>query len=270
MGCEAFDLAEFYRGVDRCYRETTGDGILRYLRDAAHRVSSTGDASDLAAVASELGSVLRVRGELEWAATLYEAAVTALEKTGAPALSRCNLAINLGDVYVAQGRPALAIEQFNRAESLLPQPESHPYELSAVFNNRAAAHRAAGNLVAARQDLRRASALLEQVPNSEGQRAVNAVNLTQILMSEGQLDAAKAEIDRALEAYRTLSGGRDIHRPHALATAAQIAYLTGQYAQASDYYGQAIEALEDKVGEAESACRLRAEKQKIDALLDAR
>lgn len=267
MGREAFDLAEFYRGVDRCYRQTTGDGVLRYLRDAAAKVVSTGDASALAAVASELGSVLRVRGELDAAQALYEAAAGALERTGAPALSRCNLAVNLGDVYVAQGNAAAAIAQFDAAERLLPNAEAHPYELSAICNNRAAAYRAAGDFARARQDLRHASSLLAQVPGSEGQRAVNAVNLAQILMCEGKLTEARAEIEGALDAYRTLSGGRDIHRPHALATAGQIAYLSGDYVSASDYLGQAIDALEDKVGEAQAAQRLRAEKDKVDAIL---
>lgn len=262
-----FDLHAFYREVDRRYREGSGDGVLRFLEDQLDRARASGDEDALVAVASELGSVLRVRGELARAEALYLEAIRILdERPQAPALSRVNLRINLGDVYVAWGRGETAVRLFDEAEGMLPCAESHPYQLSAICNNRSSAWRQLGRLAEARRDLRRASALLARVEGSEGERAVNGINLAQILLQEGRLEEADAEIAPVLKAYETLSGGRDIHRPNALAVAAQVAYLRGNYTRASELYGEAIAALSDKLGDSATVEALRRQKARVDRL----
>ena len=267
MTGEPFDLRTFYREVDRRYRESSGDGVLRFLEGELSRARASGDEDAIVAVASELGSVLRVRGELARAEALYLEAIRILDACPqAPALSRVNLRIHLGDVYVAWGRGTEAVCLFDEAEGLLPCAESHPYQLSAICNNRSSAWRLMGHLPEARRDLRRASALLERVADSEGERAVNGINLAQILLQEGRLEEADAEIAPVLVAYETLSGGRDIHRPNALAVAAQIAYLRGNYARSSALYSEAIHSLADKLGDSDTVRALRNMKARVDRL----
>lgn len=262
-----FDLPAFYREVDARYREQAGPEVLRFLVSVLARAQAAGDVLASSAVASELGSVLRVRGEFEAAAALYAAAIEALDRAeAADSRSRVNLRINLGDVYAAAGDAVRAIELFDEAEALLIEPAHHPYELSAILNNRSSAYRAQGRLDRARQDLRRAAELLDGVPNAEGNRAVNGINLAQILMEEGRLDEAEEVLVPVLAIYEHLTGGRDIHRPAALATAAQVARLRGEYALAGERYTEAIDALADKVGESEAVDRLRRERERVERL----
>lgn len=237
----------FYSELDRVYGEP-GSDVAGFLREALRRSRLADDDALEAASASELGSVLRLRGELDEAEGLYGEVLDALDRLGADACSRANALINLGDVYVAQGRGIAAVDAFDRAESLLGSAGEHPLELSAICNNRSSAYRSLGRLERARSELRRAGRLLEQVPGSEGRRATNAINLAQVLVDEGRLDEAEEVLSPALRAYRTLTGGRDVHRPHALATAARISYLRGRYAQAAVLLRQAADLLRDKIG----------------------
>lgn len=263
----SFDLQGFYREVDRAYGAADPVAVVHVLRDAIDGACVSSDPLALAAVASELGSVLRARGELELAEKLYLAALPAVDRAwDRSPLSRCTMRINLGDVYLAQGRGCDAVAAFDQAEVFLSRPEDHPYELSAICNNRASAYRLCGMLTEARRDLARAIAVLEGVPGTAGERAVHAVNLAQILTEEGKLDEAAAALEPALKAYETLSGGRDIHRPQAFAAAGRIAYLKGDYARCRDCYSNAIAAVEDKLGMAPIVQQLEAERDRADRL----
>lgn len=257
------DVSSFYAQLDGLYREE-GSDVGGYLRDRLRLARSQEDELGFAVVANELGSVLRVRGELEESEDLYDAVLAILRRHGAEDGQIATALLNLGDVYVAQGRFLVAIGTFDQAESLLGEDDI--YELSAVCNNRSSAYRGIGEFAQARQNLRRAAALLEGVPDSEGARAVNAINLAQILVDEGRLPEARDVIAPALVAYETLSAGRDIHRPNALATAGKISYLMGEYRASANLYENAWEILSQKLGESRTGTALRGEAQRIRRL----
>lgn len=264
---DAFDVPSFLREVNRRYREGSGEDVPAFLRGELARARSLGSEDGVIAVLNELGSVCRVRGELPEAEALYLETVALLDRrAGDVSLARATARINLGDVYVAWGRNIDAVRIFDEAEALISCPEKHPYELSAICNNRSAAWRGQGRLSEARRDLRRADALLDEVPGTQGERAVNGINLAEILLQEGRLDEAEATIRPVLLAYETLSGGRDIHRSCALATAARIAWLHGDYELASERYGGAVESLADKLGESATVAALRTEQARVDRL----
>ena len=257
------DLSAFYSDLDRLYGEP-GTDVKGFLREALRRARLAGDRSAEASVSNELGSVLRLRGDLHESEELYVEVLRMLDELSAEGAEVARALVNLGDVYVAQGRDVAAIDAFDRAEALLG--EGHPYEVSAICNNRSSAYRARGRFREARADLRRARRLLERVPNSEGRRATNAVNLAQVLTDEGRLEEAQEVIAGALETYETLGAGRDVHRPHALSTAARIAYLRGGYAAAAALYRKAAEVLRDKLGEAPNVRLLERRAGQMDAL----
>ncbi|MGN0076964.1 MAG: tetratricopeptide repeat protein [Parafannyhessea sp.] len=259
------ESSSLYRELDRLYGEPGAD-VEGFLREALRRARLAGDGSTCVAVANELGSVLRLRGDLSESEELYNEVLSELERLGAGDDERARALINLGDVYVAQGRHERAVESFDRAEALLGSGDDHPYEVSAICNNRSAALRGLGRFAEARRDLRRAGRLLESVPNSEGRRATNAINLAQVLIDEGRLDEAEEAIAPALEAYRTLSGGRDVHRPHALATAAKVAYLRGRYEEAEGLYRKAADVLRDKLGDSPNVRALEREAERMETL----
>lgn len=267
MGRGAFDLEAFYAAVDRLYREGRGDDVHRYLDGELAAARLSGDSLAISAVASELGGVERVRGNLPQAERLYDEALLAHRRLWKPnTASYANLLINKGDVLVAQGRYSAAIELFDYAESLLPDAPAADYQRSAICNNRSAAHRELGEYALARRDLRRAVALLDQVEGKDDKRAVTQVALAQILVKEGRLDEARREVDIALRVFETLLGGRDIHRPNAWACSAQIAYLKGDYQLAAKHMGCAVEALQDKVGDSQMVERLQKEYRRMQRL----
>ena len=250
-----FDVERFFQELDERYRHATGDELVDFLRAELARARMTGGRQAVAAVANELGSVLRVRGEFEESERMFLEVLDLAEENGA-VMARCNARINLGSVYVAWDKFEKAVEVLGEAEGLLP--DGHPYELSAICNNRSTALRMLGRFPEARRDLRRASELLEQVPGTEGERAVNGINIAQTYLSEGRVDDAEREMAPVLEAYETLTGGRDIHRPHALATAGDIACMRGDFERGAGFYRSAAEAMADKLGEdAPAVARLR-------------
>ncbi len=257
------ELGTFYSELDRLYGEPGAD-VEGFLREALRRARLVRDGRGIASVANELGSVLRLRGELHESEELYDEVLRMLEITGADDRDVARALVNLGDVYVAQGRNVSAIEAFDRAERMLGDGDA--LELSAICNNRSSAYRALGRFSDARADLRRAGRLLDAVPGSEGRRATNAINLAQVLTDEGRIGEAAEVIAAALVTYETLGGGRDVHRPHALATAARIAYLRGDYAAAEAHYLKAAEVLRDKLGDAPNADALERRAAEMHAL----
>lgn len=260
MDSRAFDIEGFLRDADRCYRELHGDEVVRFFEEALLRARACGSADAVIVVANEFGSVARTRGELGRARELYREALSLLERRPGevPARSRASLLLNYGDVCVAQGSFAEAVELFDAAEALLADEPECFYERSAICNNRSSAWRGLGRMADARRDLECAVDLLERVPGSAGARAVARVNLAQLLIDEGRLDAAERVLAPALEAFLTLSGGRDIHRPNAFAAAGQLRMLQGRYAEAAVCYREAARSLADKVGASENVERLRA------------
>lgn len=259
------ELGTFYSELDRLYGEPGAD-VEGFLREALRRARLVRDGRGVASVANELGSVLRLRGELHESEELYDEVLHALEATGADESDVARALVNLGDVYVAQGRNAAAVEAFDRAERMLGDGDANPLELSAICNNRSSAYRGLGRFSDARTDLRRAGRLLDGVPGTEGKRATNAINLAQVLTDEGRIEEAAEVIAAALVMYETLGGGRDVHRPHALATAARIAYLRGDYAAAEAHYLKAAEVLRDKLGDAPNADALERRAGEMRAL----
>lgn len=256
-----FDVDQFFKALDERYRHATGEQLVEFLRSELDRARLTGGKQAVAAVANELGSVLRVRGEFEESERMFREVCDLADENGA-VLARCNARINLGSVYVAWDKFEKAIEYLDAAEELLP--EGHPYEMSAICNNRSTALRMLKRFSEARQDLRRATELLEQVSGTEGERAVNGINIAQTYLSEGKVDEAAREMGPVLEAYKTLTGGRDIHKPHALATAADIACMQGDYAKGAQLYGEAADAMADKLGDAPVIERLRAAQKRAE------
>lgn len=262
-----FDIKAFYAEVDRRYAQGRGDEVLEFLMGALDRARSGADPGAFVAVASELGSVLRVRGDHARALGLYDEALTALGRwEGSSPESLGSLLINRGDVLVAAGRHREAIDAFDEAERVIEGSSRDPYRLSAVCNNRSAAYRELGRFDLARRDLGRAVKLLGDDPARRPMRAVTRTGLAQILVKEGRLERAEREIGIALAEYEELSGGRDIHRPNALATAGQIAYLRGSYRRAAELYRLAAELLEDKVGPSETVALLEREHARMGRL----
>ncbi|MDY2778043.1 MAG: tetratricopeptide repeat protein [Collinsella sp.] len=265
----AFDLKAFYAQVDGLYRDGHGDEVHRHLADSLVAARRSGDPLAIVAIASELGGVERVRGDLRQAEALYDEALLVHGRMPSPdAASSANLLINKGDVLVAQGRHAAAVNLFDRAEALLGDGAKTAFQRSAICNNRGAAYREMGEYALARRELRRAASLLDLADGADDKRAVILVSLAQILVKEGRLDEARREIDAALRLYETLSGGRDIHRPNAYACSGQIAYLEGDYRFAADQMHRAAEALRDKVGASPMVERLQEECRRMQRLAD--
>lgn len=261
------DIRAFYAEVDRSYREGRGDETLGFLEAALGRARAGVDPGAFIAVASELGGVLRIRGDHRRALALYDEALEAFarwEESSPESLG--SLLINKGDVLVAAGRHREAIGVFDEAERVIAGASRDPYRLSAVCNNRSAAYRELGRFDLARRDLRRAVELLGDDPARRGNRAVTRTGLAQILVKEGRLEQAEREIGIALAEYEELSDGRDIHRPNALATAGQIAYLRGSYRRAAELYRLAAELLEDKTGPSKTVALLERERARMDRL----
>ena len=141
MAAGAFDLKAFYARVDGLYRDGRGDKVYRYLADSLAAARRSGDPLAIVAVASELGGVERVRGNLRQAEALYDEALLVHGRMSSPdAASSANLLINKGDVLVAQGRYAAAVDLFDRAEALLGDGIKTAYQRSAICNNRSAAY----------------------------------------------------------------------------------------------------------------------------------
>lgn len=264
---DGFDIKAFYAEVDRRYAEGRGDEVLDFLVAALDRARTGADPGAFVAVASELGGVLRVRGDHARALGLYDEALRALGRwEGSSPESLGSLLINRGDVLVAAGCHREAIDAFDEAERVIEGSSRDPYQLSAVCNNRSAAYRELGRFDLARRDLGRAVRLLGDDPARRPMRAVTRTGLAQILVKEGRLERAEHEIGIALAEYEELSGGRDIHRPNALATAGQIAYLRGSYRRAAELYRLAAELLEDKVGPSETVALLEREHARMGRL----
>lgn len=263
----AFDLNRFYAEVDRVYAEGHQSEVLGYLERELEAARIAGDATAFVAVGSELGGVLRARGELVAAEKLYLEVLSRMSAASTlDSMSVAHVLINLGDVYVAADKRKPALIVFDAAEKIVGTAAAHPYEVSAICNNRSTVYRQLGDYDRAKAEIARASELLQKVPHSEGRLATNAVNLAQILIAEGKLQEAQTVLTPALKAYEHLSGGRDIHRPQALWTQAQIYKLQGHYVEARDACKYALELLEDKLGASEQSDKLRAEVEQLEVL----
>ncbi|MCC6102455.1 MAG: tetratricopeptide repeat protein [Olegusella sp.] len=259
------DVSNFYTQLDHLY-DTEGADVAGYLQNHLRLARSQRDEIGIATIANELGSVLRIRGELNESEALYHETLSILKNHNATDKQISIILINLGDVYVAMGRFQLAVNTFNQAETLLADDDK--YERSAVYNNRSSAYRGLGDFFEARKNLQKAEELLENIPNAREELAVNTINLAQILMDQGRLQEANNIVTKALLIYKTLNNGNDIHRPNALATAGKINYLMGNYKVAACFYERAANSLFKKLGESKTVESLRQEAKRIKQLAD--
>lgn len=259
------ETIHFYQELDRLFSEPGAD-VIGYLQNQLHLAQLEGNTAMVIAAANELGSLFRVRGEFTEAEHLYKKTLLLLEREDADALVYARVLINLGDVYVAWGKYKRAIQVFDKAEKLMGDEHGNSFELSALCNNRSSAYRGLRQFTQAKQELKRAAQLLENVPSSEDKRAVNAINLAQALVDEGCLVEAGKVLAPALIAFETLHHGRDIHRPYALAVAGQIAYLQGRYRHARACYQWAAQLTREKLGVSPTVEALMREAQRMEKL----
>ncbi len=213
-------------------------------------IPAAGDARDdvrAAQIWADLVHVLGLLGRTDDALKLRPAAEAAFKRAGSPPAIEIKLLTSYGDVYMAQGKPADALPQYEHALAINDKalgPTDHRFAAS-ILNNLGIAQQQQGGFAESVLTYRRALALDEAVLGPDHpQLAMVLVNIGVGLASQGDYDGGRPYDLRALAILEKALGPTHPSVGAALDNIGAGYLSQGRYDEARPYQLRAIKIFE--------------------------
>ena len=266
---------EFHEKLDGFYAGGDVAGAYAFLRETRSAALAAGDRAMLLTADNALIGHCRENVLFDEVEGYYREACACIEVLGLHGShAEATTFLNTATAYCIMGR---AEESEALYRELLPPND--PY-MAAIRNNRGLLLRARGKNEAAFALFRESLNILLRCEDVEAEKAATLLNLASVCTSASQ---AQTYMDCAMQYYETPEGQQDIHRFTAMATKAEIAFRSGNYAAAGDGYAAAADAWEhaalapqrlrillanaemcyERAGDAPAAARMRERKEAI-------
>ncbi len=235
------NINEFYSALDSLFAEKKVDEAEKFLLENLAKAESEGDFAIVIPAANELGGLYRVLSRYDEGAELYEKALEALRKIGdAEGENYATTLINYGTILSMAGKFEEALECYNEAvKTLQMQGIDGDYRMAALYNNMSGLYRKKGDLNAAASYIHKALLIIKNLEDSEAETAISYSNLAGIYISIGNLAEAEKYAEAAVNAFRRLSGDRDVHYSAAVCTLGDVYFAKGEYKKARELFAEA-------------------------------
>ncbi|HJU55181.1 MAG TPA: tetratricopeptide repeat protein [Pyrinomonadaceae bacterium] len=161
----------------------------------------------------------------------FTSAVTAYDEVARAHSSDSHAFVDLGRAYEKNGETPKAIEKYVRATSMDPQNALAFLRAGVLYGRQQ-------NLLGALASFQKAEEIYKPAGNIEGQASV-FYERSQVYITAGRLDEARAELQRALDLAS--ASGNDSQRISTLLQLGRLAYTEGQTARAQEFANQAID-----------------------------
>ncbi len=230
-----------------------------FLERELERARETNNTADELCVLNEQLGYYRCTGQHEKAMEACDRVLVCLEYYQGHGDEDCaTTLLNAATACRAAGQPEKALELYVMAGQIYGEVlEPGDTRYAALYNNAALACRETGAPDRAKVYLASAVNILEGAGEEyTGELATALANLGLMLMGAGEYDTAEEQLDRALALFDRL--GNDPHRAAALAGAANLRALRGEYRAAIPLYRAALEQIEfyfGRTGDYAVTCR---------------
>ncbi len=185
---------------------------------------------------------------VEDAARLETAARAAVQRAGASAVLRADLASSLGTLRYAQGDYEGARKQFASALALI-ESSGDETDIADALNNLGIVLSEQGDYEAARAAYERALRILEELLGAEHpQLAMELSNLGELLRTQGEYEKAREHHERALRLREQALGPEHPDVAVSLRGLASVDLGQGHYEAARERYERALAIREKKLG----------------------
>ena len=253
------DYSEFYRTLDRLYKEQDREKIRIFLEDQlslldkgdreAGQSAAGADMQLAAAVYNEAASYFRGRGNWEKCLVLYENLLSALNALGITDGENYAVALmNRATAYRFMGELKKAEADFCRAKEMFSEsPDPNPYALASLYNNHAAVAAELKDTDKALTMYKNALASLERLQGADEERAITLAAMTLLYLEKGEEKKACECADRAAE----MIGNPEAH-PHGgavISAKAHCYYRAGDREKAAELFLQGAEITKRFFGE---------------------
>lgn len=138
------------------------------------------------------------------------------------------------------------------------------YRYASLYNNLSLLSSEEGNFDQSISYLEKSLHILEQHKEVEVQKATAHTSLAQIHLQREEISTAQEHISLALSLFQ---GIEDYHFSATLATAAQISFLQGKYAESVGLYQDAMEEIEKYLGQTENYKMLEENMREVQSYL---
>ena len=225
------DAKEFHRQLDAFYEAGDIPGAYRFLHEQEATARQRGDAAMSLTVSNALIGHCRENCIFDELEGHYEEALRCLDVLEVRgSLEEAATLLNAATGFCVMGRIEESEQLFEAAEALylalLPPGD---LTLAAVYNNHGLLYRARNERKTALASFRKALAILEAGNGAPDELASSRLNLASVC---DDLSEAQQAVDLAAAYYETPDGQTDIHRFTALALQAEMAFRRGDYAKA--------------------------------------
>lgn len=242
------DMQRILEQVDKYFEENKGEEAERLMRRSAAQAVEEGDDGSLLQLLNELLGYYRETGQEENALSMAGQAIAQAERMGLQdTIPYATTLLNVASAYRVFGRLRESMDYYLQVQDLyrrLLEPGS--MFMAGLKNNMALLYQEMGDFVQAKQSL------LEALPIAEENKAayeigVSCANLASTCIQLEELEEAR---EYALKSMEVFCRAKVADNHYAAAQSAMGAYFfrKGDFAQAAEYYGQALATVEKCVG----------------------
>lgn len=275
------NVKDFYDGLDRIFaakRMSEAEGYmieaLKESEKSAEAVKDSEQGDDLAqgvdfdvavAACNELGGLYRVTSRYDEAFPYYERALGYIDKMGQKGSEGHGVTVlNYATTLDAAGRTEDALKMYERAADILKRCGGDVrFQAATVHNNISSIYHRKGDYKTAIEQLKEALEILEELSDSEIEKAITYCNLAGIYVEMNLTDEAWKWAERAVKGFEDSGSEDDVHYPAALCALGNAAYLKGKYEQALEAFTKAAELTERNFGRETDAYRTISENMRI-------
>lgn len=219
-----------------------------YLEEQSALAEREGDNNAAVSIYNELEGFWRAAGQQEKSYAAAEKALDLLKGLGLEeTIDYATTLLNYATAKMVFGDTQNALALYRRVEEIYQtQLKPDDYRYASLYNNMAQSLLRSRDMKIAGEYFLRSLRLLEKMEDVESEKATCCCNMAVCLMAQGGMNEARAYLERAEEAFRSLPN--DPHADSMLACRGQLEYLSGNYAAAAGYYQRAAENIEKRFG----------------------
>ena len=210
------NVQTFYEELDNIFALKRLDAAEEFIRRCIFESEETGNYSVTVAGCNELGGLYRVTSRYDEAFPLYEKALKYIREMGLEGDESCGTTIlNYATTLNACGRTEEALERYKLAVSIFEKCKGElRFQSATVHNNISSIYQQKGEYDTAILHLKKALGILDQLSDSEIEKAITYCNLAGIYIEMNMADEAWKWADRAVRGFKEADGEDDVHYPH--------------------------------------------------------
>lgn len=248
-GMERMDKQQVLKELDAIYRAGDIRRMGAFLEEKIREAEEEGDWGTQIMLGNEQMGYFRELGQTKEAIRVFswlDDLFRKHEMTGT--VPYASTLQNAANVYRVDGQMTMAAVYFQDALDIFYQYlEPGDYRFAGLFNNLSLVYLEQKDLERAREYSEKALSIIEKLPDTRSEQAINHVNLADLCCQMNALDQASEHLDAAEKLFAGIQY-RDPHYSSLLSARGEICVRRGELKEAENYFRQALAEIEKYYG----------------------